>query len=72
LEELFWANRMKKPILVRVEQGKRNAPDWLFGTLPHQLIFSTWNEVVTYLRHVAKDEYVDHLRRWRFFNFTGE
>jgi len=72
LEELFWANRMKKPVLVRTEQGKRNTPDWLFGTLPHQLMFSTWDEVIAYLRHVARDEHVDHLKRWRFFNFTGE
>jgi hypothetical protein len=71
-EELFWANRMMKPILVRCAQGKRDAPDWLFGTLPHRLIFSTWDEVIAYLRHVAKDEHVDHLKRWRFFNFTGE
>lgn len=71
-EELFWANRMKKPCLVRVAQGKRDCPDWLFGTLPHQLIFSTWEEVTAYLRHIAKDDHIDHFCRWRFFNFTGE
>jgi hypothetical protein len=71
-EELFWGNRMKKPILVRLVQGKRECPDWLLGTLPHQLIFSTWEEVIAYLRHVAHDDHVDTLRRWMFFNFTGE
>lgn len=71
-EELGWGNRMKKPCLVRVLQGKRHAPDWLFGMLPHQLIFSTWDEVIAYLRHIARDDHIDHLKRWMFFNFTGE
>lgn len=71
-EELFWGNRCKKPCLVRVAQGKQEAPDWLFGTLPYQLIFSTWDEVIAYLHHVAHDTHVDHLKRWMFFNFTGE
>jgi nucleoside 2-deoxyribosyltransferase len=26
-EEIFWANRQKKPIIVHMEQGKINAPD---------------------------------------------
>lgn len=71
-EELSWGNRCKKPCLVRVMQGKHEAPDWLYGMLPHQLIFSTWDEVLTYLRHIAHADHVDHLKRWMFFNFTGE
>jgi len=71
-EEVFWANRMMKPILVHSVGGKQNAPDYLFGTVPHQLIFSTWEEIVAYLQHVARDEHVKDLKRWRFFNFTGE
>ena len=42
LEEIFWANRQKKPILIHMEQGKSNAPDWLFGTIPHEYLFSSW------------------------------
>jgi len=71
-EELFWANRMKKPVLVRVEQGIVHTPDWLFGTLPFEMIFSTWDEVKTYLRHVAHDPVIDRLNRWFFFNWMGE
>lgn len=71
-EELFWANRMKKPVLVRITQGKESCPDWLFGTLPFEMIFSTWKEVHAYLRHIAHDPVIDRLNRWYFFNFTGE
>ena len=69
-EELFLANRQKKPIIVRVEQGKRYAPNWLLATLPHEMIFSTWDQVKGYLRHVATDATIQHFNRWMFFDFS--
>ena len=72
LEEVFLANRQKKPILVHVEQGKNNAPDWLFATIPHQLIFDTWEKMGDYIRHIAHDPVIETLNRWMFFDFHGE
>jgi len=72
LEEVFLANRQKKPILVHVEQGKCNAPDWLFATIPHQLIFDNWLQVGDYIQHIAHDPVIETLNRWMFFNFHGE
>ena len=66
-EELFLANRQKKPILLRVAQGKESTPDWLLGTLPHETIFSTWEEMKDYLEYVSTSN--DLLDRWVFFNF---
>ena len=66
-EEIFWANRQKKPVIMRVLQGKENAPDWLFGTFPHQHIFSDWNDVYAYLEHVNSAENVNNYNRWYFF-----
>jgi len=71
-EELYWGNRMKKPILVRIEQGIEYTPDWLFGVLPFQMIFSTWDQVKSYLRHIAHDPVIDRLNRWYFFDWMGE
>lgn len=68
-EELFLANREKKPVIVRVEQGKNHAPDWLLGTIPHQMIFSTWDEVSDYLHDVDSAPEVDLMKRWMFFNY---
>lgn len=67
-EELFLANRSKKPIIVRMAQGKAAGSDWLFGTLPHQMIFSTWDEVKIYLTHVHRDIKIKTLKRWLFFD----
>lgn len=67
-EEVTVANRSKKPIIVRIEQGKMAGTDWLFGTLPHQMIFSTWDEVKAYLTHIHRDDKIRTLKRWLFFD----
>ena len=70
-EETFWGNREKKPILVRCEQGKYGAPDWLYRTLPQEHIFGTWDDLKRYIDHVAFGENVDRLKRWMFFKLEG-
>jgi nucleoside 2-deoxyribosyltransferase len=67
-EEIFWANRQKKPIIVHMVQGKNKTPDWLFGTIPHQMIFSSWEEIQNYLEHIHTSENIDTHKRWYFFN----
>ncbi len=64
-EELFLANRQKKPILVVIEQGSHKLPMWLFGTLPLEHIFDSWEELHNYLRDVDCG-HMDH-KRWQFF-----
>lgn len=67
-EEIFIANRSKKPIIIHMEQGKIKTPDWLFGTLPHSMFFSTWEDIKKYLTHIDSEEFIDTKNRWRFFN----
>jgi nucleoside 2-deoxyribosyltransferase len=67
-EEIFWANRQKKPIIIHMEQGKDHTPDWLFGTIPHQMIFSSWEEIKDYLSHIHSAENIDTHKRWYFFS----
>lgn len=67
LEEIFWANRQKKPILIHMVQGKNEAPDWLFGTIPHDMIFSNWKDMQDYLYTVHTSSLDTHLDRWCFF-----
>lgn len=71
-EELFWCNRMKKPIVVWVKQGKAAASRWLFATIPHQLIFGDYGRMIEYLKHIAEDHVIDTMKRWEFFDFHGE
>ena len=67
-EEIFWANRQKKPIIVHMEQGKQSAPDWLFGTIPHEMIFSSWHNIKEYLLTIHNNSEIDTFNRWYFFN----
>jgi nucleoside 2-deoxyribosyltransferase len=67
-EELFLANRSKKPVVIHIEQGKNKTPDWLFGTIPHEMIFSTWVELQNYLKYIDTNSEIEHYNRWRFFN----
>lgn len=69
-EEIFWQNRMKKPVLIWGVQGKDHVPDWLFSTIPHEHIFGSWEEIETYLTHVHRDIKVETYRRWVFFDYT--
>lgn len=67
-EELFWANRMKRPVLVVCRQGKLNIPHWLFGTIPHDHIFNDFDELKQYLVHVHHDKHINTYNRWVFFD----
>lgn len=66
-EEIFWANRQKKPIIVHMVQGKQKCPDWLFGTIPHEMIFSSWEEIKNYLVEINHSEEIKTFNRWYFF-----
>lgn len=66
-EEIFLANRSKKPVIIHMEQGKENTPDWLFGTIPHKMIFSSWTELQNYLQYINTEATIEHHNRWRFF-----
>lgn len=66
-EEIFWANRQKKPIIIHMVQGKQNVPDWLFGTIPHEMIFSSWDSIKEYLIYVNTSPAINNYNRWYFF-----
>ena len=67
-EELFCANRQKKPVLIHCEQGKKGVPDWLFGTVPHELIFSDWLALKSYLIDINSGKDDRKFNRWTLFD----
>jgi hypothetical protein len=68
--EMFVAIGQKKPVLIRCEGGKQRLPNWMFGVMPHEMVFSSWDELMEYLHHVDGDNTVEHYNRWRFFDFN--
>ena len=72
-EEISVANSQKKPVLVWCQQGKAQAPNWLFFMLPHEHIFSSLQELQDYINYVDEsEEKIDHKKRWFFFNHMME
>ena len=67
-EEVAVANSQKKPVLIWCQQGKENAPNWLFFMLPHQHIFGSLDELLQYLANVHSGRDHNHYKRWLFFD----
>jgi hypothetical protein len=69
-EEIVTANRQKKPVLVWCEQGKKQAPNWLFFMLPHEHIFDSLGDIIKYLDYVNSETETARLKRWVFFKYN--
>ena len=65
-EEIVTANRQKKPVLVWCHQGKKHAPNWLFFMLPHEHIFSSMEDLISYLKTINTCQNTINLKRWFF------
>lgn len=68
-EEIFIGNRLKRPVLIHCEQGKKTLSDWLFGTLPHEYFFDTWEELFQYIGGIDRGENRNYMGRWQFFDY---
>lgn len=68
LEETFSLNACKKPVILMCKQGLKAVPDWLWGTLPVEMIKDSWEQVFDYLDLVDSGK-ADDLGRWIHFNY---
>ena len=68
--EAFVAIQQKKPLLIACKQGKDYVPNWMFGVMPHEHMFSLWSDLIMYIRNVNSGDETEHYNRWRFFDFN--
>ncbi len=64
-EEIYWANRLKKPIFLFVEGGKSKTPLWIMGTIPHKYIYGSLEEILETIKKINDGERVIDSDRWR-------
>lgn len=64
-EELVTAVRMKKPIFISIEGGKKNTPLWLLGMLPHKYFYNSISEILEVLKKIHSGEKEIDSDRWR-------
>ena len=67
-EELFWANREKKPCLCHIEGGLQCTPNWLFATLPLHHLFDSWDKLQHYLTVIHEYGSI-YDERWTLYDF---
>lgn len=65
IHEIVNSNNAKKPTLVVCPEGKEKAPAWLWGVLPTDYFFDSWDDLFNYLESVNEGNY-KHDNRWHF------
>lgn len=65
MEEIFWANRCKKPVLFHFE-SLNEVPPWLCYTFPGEHFFDSWVRMLEYIEKIdaGHDDYHLTKRRW--------
>lgn len=69
INEIAIAVQQKKPVLIYCADGLRQLPNWIFGCVPKEFLFETWDDLKEYIRHVDEDEYVNAMGRWYLFDW---
>ncbi len=64
-EELYTANRMKKPLFIVVDGGRRVTPLWLMGMLPDHYFYDTMDEALSMIERIDSGEKQIDSSRWR-------
>jgi nucleoside 2-deoxyribosyltransferase len=64
-EELVTAVRMKKPVFISMEGGKRKTPLWILGMLPHNYIYDSVDEVLDMINQIDSGKKKIDSDRWR-------
>jgi hypothetical protein len=64
-EEIATAVRMKKPIFISMEGGKKKTPLWMMGMIPHHYIYDTIEDAVGMIKNIDNGSKEIDSDRWR-------
>ena len=64
-EELVTACRMKKPVFISIEGGKKLTPLWMLAMFPHKYIYNNVDEVLDMVKKIDSGEKPIDSDRWR-------
>lgn len=64
-EEIFTANRAKKPIFLSVEGGRSKCPAWITWTIPPKYIYNDLDEILEILFRIDNGSIIADSDRWR-------
>lgn len=72
IEEISVGNKQQKPILIMAKNGKKKLPSWIYGRMPWQHFFESWDELKEYIVNI--DSNINYeltepdKKRWLFFD----
>lgn len=64
-EEIVTAVRMKKPIFISIDGGKKKTPLWMFGMVPHKYIYNSIDEIIDMIYSIDSGQQKIDSDRWR-------
>jgi len=64
-EEIVTAVRMKKPIFISIEGGKKQTPLWLLGMVPHKYIYNSIENTLEMIKSIDSGRQEIDSERWR-------
>jgi nucleoside 2-deoxyribosyltransferase len=64
-EEIVTACRMKKPVFVSIDGGKKRTPQWLLGMFPHKYIYSNPKQIISMIKKLDDGSRKMDSDRWR-------
>ena len=64
-EEIVTAVRMKKPIFISMEGGKKATPLWMMGMVPHKYIYDSIEDIIEMIKDIDVGYKEIHSDRWR-------
>lgn len=67
--EVFEAISKRTPCLTMFRQGKHNAPNWLYGVIPQEFMFSDFFHLLEYVDNISSGK-IKNPKWWRFFDFN--
>lgn len=67
-QELFLGLFQHKPVLLVVEEGKKETPSWILFAVKHHEIFSSFDELKQYLDYIDNGGEPYTKNRWLFFD----
>jgi hypothetical protein len=73
MEELFWANRCKKPVLFCFDKGLETIPPWIIYAFPDEYFFESMDDLKNYLLEVnaGRDDSKATRRNWYMLDNTS-
>lgn len=67
--ELTQAYLQRKPAILWCDKGVGKIPLWWWGHGDYRLFFNSLDESLDYIKHIHEDENIEHLKRWKFFDY---